>query len=339
MGERALTKFLFGMETVRGTAVAADTLLLAGQLPPILPDRQPTLVNDDAGVRAASVREEPRIDQLLVDDSITLPDTYFQILPAFFSIGLKGSITPVEQTPAEGDFLWTMTPSFTAVNTPDSMTIERGDDSDVKETEFVMARRYQLVYAVSQDLGTPNTLALTMDYFGRQNTDASFTPAIAIPSVNTINSKLTQMFKDSAWAGVGGTVLSGIFRGATIDIVTGVHPKTAGGTTKTFDTVGEGDISVTSTFVFESTAAAVAIDAEFAAGTFAAIELNTNGPQIAAGDTHNLTIRVGGFWTVVTQLATLSEGNNLYAATHMSNYDLTGAKSLEVEVTTDVAAI
>jgi hypothetical protein len=337
MGERALTKIQLGIEAVKGTAVAADTILAAGEHPPIQPDRVPTLMEDDVGVRAMSFRA-PRIDQFLVRDTLSVPNAYYQLLPIFYSLGIKGNVTPVEQTGGEGDYLWTHTPSMTATNSPDSATIELGDDTQAYEAEYMMIERIRIQGVIAQG-AEPSPQVIEIDYFARQHTPTTFTGALSLPSTEEINAKLTRFYIDTAWAGVGGTEKTGLLRSYDIEILTGLHPKLHGDQNQYFDIHGEGKFSVVSNFVLEGNSDADAIYDAMRAKTFNVLELNTSGSQIGAGDNHNQTIQSGGYWTNVIPLSENADGNNLHAATHEGIYDPTGATMLGMLVTTDVSAI
>lgn len=338
MGERALTKLQWGKETAHGTAVAADTILLIGEIPQVTPDRDPVMIQDDAGVRSDSVRASARIDNLLVKDSFTVPDAYFQILPILFSMGIKGGVTPAEQTSSQNDMLWTHTPSQTATNAPDSGTIEIGDDIQAYEAEYMMIERINIAGVISQDLA-PSPVVITVDWFGRQWTPAAFTGALTIPTTEEINAKLTRFFVDTSFAGLGGTEKTGLLRSFDIDILTGLHPKSQGGVNKYFDVHGEGKLKVISNLVLEGNSDAAAIKVLSDAGTKSFIQYSNTGSQIGSGDSQNLTIGVGGFWKTVIPLSANADGNNLHSAVHEGTYDITGAQQFTALVTTNVASI
>ncbi len=337
MGERALTKMQAGLETDRGTAVAADTILLVGEHPPINVDRVPTFIEDDAGVRAPSVRA-PRVDQFLVNDTINVENAYFQILPLLFSMGVKGNITPAEQTGAQNDMLWTFTPSMTALNAPDTITLEVGDDTQAFEIEYAMINRIRLFGTISQAQG-PSAFGIEVGYFGRQLTPTTFTAALNIPTTENINGKLVRFFQDTTFAGLGGTEKTATLRAWDIEILTGNHPKFMGGANKFFDTHGEGMFQIMARLTLEGNAIADAIWDEHQAQTQTFLEFNVSGAQIGSGDNHNLTLGVGGYWLDARPLAENSEGNNLTSALLHSTYDPTGAQVFSLAVTTDVAAI
>jgi len=336
MTSRVFTKHQFGKETTNGTAVAADTMIVGGIVPGISPDRVPRRPMENIGVRADSYRAH--ILQVFWAQPLTLPEGYFQILPALLSIGLVGDITAVEQTTSQGDMLWDFDPSHTADNALDSLTYETGDDTEAYEIEYVMAESFGLSFQVNQGQeGSP--VELGADLFGRQVTDTTFTGGLSLPSPEPINGKLSRLYKDSTWANAGVTELSNILRGGNLEILNGTHPKFLGSANQYFDEHGQGPIAARLGLTLERGAASDAIFDDFQAQTERLIRLAFNGSQIGTGDTHNLTVDLFGTFESVTPLNAEDRGNNIDVAEFVAHYDPTGAKNVRVQVTTDVSAI
>lgn len=338
MGERAFTKFQWGLETNRGTAVAADTYLLAAPMA-INTDRTLQFPMDLSGTRARAMRSTTY--EYLVQNTLSFDNDhplYFQILPMLFSCGLKGSVSPTEQTPAQTDYLWDFTPSLTAANAPQAITLEAGDDTQAYECEFTMFERIRISGEVGQD-GVGSPVNGDFDFFARQWTAASFTGAISLPTTNIMSAKVASFYLDTSWAGVGGTQKTGLLRSYDIEILTGVHPKFAGDANKYFNTYGESYIDVMGTFVFEGNSDADAIWDAHRAETFQVLRLLIEGPQIGTGNNHSLQIDIGGKWETVTPIQSDDRGDNLHGAVFHGHYDTTGAKLLQVMCTTNVSAI
>ena len=337
MGDRALSKLQFGVESTSGTAVAADTLLAGAEIPPVNPDRTPSFPEDNLGVRARSSRV--RTDQFLATNTIRIPQAYFQALPMLFSIGLQGGITPVEQTGSQSDYLWLFAPSMTASNAHDSITLEAGDNTDAYEIEYVMAERLRLAGTIAQ-AGEEAPVEVEADYFGRQVTKASFTGSIAVPTMNDINAKFSRIYVDPLWANRGTTEVTSVVRAWDLEILTGVHPKFFGSANQYFDTHGENFIDVMLTLLLEGSTKGDDEFDTFKANTKQAIHIKLDsGVQIGSGDNHNLDLTVFGAYESVTPLDSEDKGNNLHAAVFRGLYDPMGATIFEFNVTTDVAAI
>ena len=339
MGEKALSKIQYGAETTgsAGSAVAADTILLAGSHPPLTPDRVMTFIEDDAGVRSSSVRK-PRADQFLVQDTLNFEHAYFQLLPFLFSLGIKGQVTSAIQSTGGSDSKWIFTPSTTLTNTPNTATLELGDDVDAYEVEYMMIQRLKLAGIISQDQ-SPSPLSIEVEYFGRQHTKTSHTTGLSLPTNEEINAKLTKFFIDATSTGIGDTEKTGLLRAYEIDIINGFHPKFMGGTGQVFNVHGQGDYLVTTTLTLEGNSDADAIFDAWKAKTLQVLQFDISGNQIGTGVNQNMKLGIPGYWEAVTPIAEQVNGNNLHQAIHRSTYDATGAIVLALEVITDVAAI
>ncbi len=334
MGNRYFSKVQFGKETVRGTAVAADTILLCDKLS-VKTDRKPVYPSENIGIRAPAMRSE--IYQYLYTNTLVTPHGYFQMLPALFGCGLKGGVVPSEVTAGQRDYLWSFTPNlaFGVSNAQDSMTIELGDDTQAFEAEFCMYERIRISWQVSQGMDA-SPVNIERDFFGRQLTPTTFTGGLVLPSIEPMNGKLSRLYADNAWANVGNTELENILRGADIEILTGLYPKFSGSGYKYFDGFGEDVMEVTAKLTLEGGSDADAIFDAHLANTFQVIRLEINGGQIGTGTNHNLSIDLGGTWEEVTPLGGEDRGDNLTDAVLRSYYDPTGQKQFQVNVTTDV---
>ena len=291
MAVEKLRKMQYGIEATHGTAVEA-TRILPVAVPPITPDRKPTYPREDVGINVDAVRSY--IAGRLVRDKLNWDSAYFQSLPMLFSCGLQGNITAVEQTVSQGDYLWNYDPNYDDTdNETDSITLERGDDEMMVESEYVMFDRIKLSGECNQD-GGDSAMRIEANYFGRQNTKASFTGALAIPTLHTINSKLTRFYLDTTWAGVGGTEKASTLRAYDIDIITGMHPKFHGSGNEYFDTHGQGAIGINGAFTFEGNATAEAIYDALNLQTLQVARLKILGPQIGTGVYHMLQVDFSG---------------------------------------------
>lgn len=339
MGERVLSKIQAGIEATKGTAVAADTVL-AMVAQQIQPDIKPTYPKENLGVNTDSVRSV--IYTKLARYRLTAEHGYYQALPLLFSLGLKGGITPSEQTVDQDDYLWDHTPSFTAPegNAQQSITLEVGDDVQAFEMEYGMAERIRIRGQIPQDAGDA-PVSIETELFARQLTATTFTGSLAIPAMEPMNAKLARFYLDTAWAGVGGTEKTNILRSFDIDILTGVHPKFTGSGSKFFNVAGYGPMLAMASFTFEGNSDADAIWDAFHADpqTFQVARLKIVGSQIGTGATHSLTVDIGGYWEEVIPLGGEDRGNNLHTAVLRSTWNATGSKVFQVAVSTNVAAI
>jgi len=334
---RAFVRYQYGKETLatHGTAVAATKMLLADPMP-IKADRKPEFVEDAIGLRAASYRS--RIDEYLWQDTLKISNGYYQALPMVFSCGLKGNITPTEVTGGQGDYLWTFTPSLLATNTPDSITLEMGDDIQAYEVEYLMFQRIKISGKVAQGAEAA-AVAIEAEGFGRQSTATTFTGALTLPAVENMNAKLARFYLDPTWAAVGNTEKTAILRGFDIEILTGLHPKFFGSANKYFDVHGEDVIAAMLTLDLEAGAVAEGFLTAMQAQSLAVARLKITGAIIGAGTAHSLTVDIGGRWEDVTPQSEYDKGNAVHKAMLHGQYDPTGAKLCQVAVVTNLQVI
>jgi hypothetical protein len=333
MGERAFSKLQYGKEvkTTHGTAVAATKMLMA-ETQPLRPDRKPVYVPANLGVRSDSVKSH--IYQVMAKDTLNLKYGYFQALPLLFSCGLKGDVTAAETTPAQADYAWDFSPSETGDNTPDSLTLEVGDDVQAYEMEYLMFERIRISGTVAQDAGEA-PVAIAADYFARQISTATFTGALSIPAVEMINAKKALLYLDTTWAGVGGTALPNILRAFDLEILTGVHPVFSGDANLYYATHGQSVIGVTLALTLEGNATADAIWDAMNSQALQVVRLSISGAQIGTGVSHKLQVDVSGTWEEVVPMGENDRGNNLHTAVLHGKYDTTGGKKLAVSVVTN----
>jgi hypothetical protein len=334
MASEFLTKVQAGKETTRGTAVAA-TKLLGAKIANVV-DRKPSYLKHHFGVRSDEFAAV--IDQYLVQETLAFERLYFQALPWAFLCGLKGSVTGSEVTPSQGDYKYIFTPSETAANSPSSSTIEKGDDVQGYEAEYAMFESYKIAGNVAQG-AEEAPVSGDFDFFARQWTLTTLTPALSIPSMTFLSAKLARLYLDSTWAAVGSTELANALRGFSIDILTGVHPNFSGSANQYFNTHSEGVIGVMASFTVERNATTAALLTTLRNQSLVVARLKITGPQIGSGTNHSLQIDLSGTYEEVRPMAQADRGDNLDTFMIHGMYDATGAKKLAVEVVTNLSSI
>jgi hypothetical protein len=333
MGSAGLRKIQYGPESVHGTAVAATKMLpiaLAG----ISPDRKPTFPRESAGVLADAVRSY--ISGRMVNDTLKFDSVYYQTLPMLLSCSIKGGITPAEQTVDQDDYLWAFTPVLngSASNNQDSITLERGDDDFMVETEYVQFTRLKIAGEVNQE-GGDSTIKIDADYYGRQNSVTSFTVLSPQASLIPVSAKLCKLYIDPSWAAVGSTEKTNTLRAFDIEIISGLHAKSHGSGNEFFDEHGEGNMAFMAAFTFEGNSNMSDIYTDFLSQALKVVRLKMTGPQIGTGDNYLFQLDLGGKWDEPVALSGESNGNNLWTAILHGIYDVTGGKLLGINVITN----
>lgn len=334
MPERVLTKYQYGPETTRGTAVAA-TRLLGADPKPVPNDRTWNQVRYGTGRRGGA--QQKRNDTLLVKDSLNFSNLYFQALPMLLQCSIDGVIAPTEQTAGQQDYLWTATPLWNAPNTPSTISLQLGDDVQAWVMEYLMFDRLKFTWGVPQD-GEASPVSCEASYFARQLTAQAFTASLSLPAnLSMLNGKLTRMWIDSVWANAGTTEITNTLRGGELEIMTGNHPKFFGSGNKYFDGYGEGDIIAMASLTLEGNAAALAIYNDFRSGAAKVLRLEFQGPQIGTGVNARFRVDLNGYWEIVTPVNSESKGNNLSRAVFRTIDD--GTNVLAASVITTINAL
>lgn len=337
MASRAFSIVQYGKETktTHGTAVAA-TRKLAAEIKGIPVDRKPQFIKDADGTRIDSTRAE--IYEHYVEDTLSIKNGYFQALPLVMSCGIKGDVTATETTPAQADYAWDHTPSMSATNALDSITLELADDEISGEIEYVMFDNIKLAGEIAQD-GGDSPVSIDLKYFGRQFTKSAFTANQSLPDITAINAKLARIYKDAAWANKGTTEVASVLRGFELELLTGVHAKFMGSADKFFTTHGESLLGAILTLTLEGGSSAELFFDDFQTKTAKTYALKLAGPQIGTGSTH--TFNFYG-WMVpesVIPLDSESSGNNLTAVVLRTVKEPVTGQNIDFDLITNINAI
>lgn len=338
MGTAILSRYAWGIESTRGTAVAA-TKLVGAAPKAIPPDRIWKMLKYQSTFR--SQYSHKTNDELFVQNSLTFDadhPLYYQAMPMLFQCSLDGTITPAEQTGGQGDYKWDVTPSMTAANAPDTFTLESGDDVQAYEEEFCMVNNLKFAFTIAPD-GSASPVTGEFGYFARQVTPTTFTGSMVLPStLEPMNGKLSRLYADTTWAGIGGTEVPSTLRGAELEIMTGNEAKFFGSANKYFSTYGEGLIGTMLTLDLEGNSSADGFFDYYQAGTNLGIRLDINGAQIGSGVSS--LMRFDMMMTVagpVTPLNSVVGSNNLHRVVLIGQNDSSG-NFLDIDLITTINA-
>ena len=337
MSSDLFSKVQYGLENPasHGTAVAA-TNIWTGKSMGVKSDTTPEYPVENFGVRAESRRatvQQKQYSDTLVSEHAIFQQMWFPLLCA-----LKGAVTPTEVTGGQGDYKGTFTPSLTAANSPDSATIEIIDDVQAYEVEYCMFSRLHWSATINQG-NAPSPVNFEGDFFGRQISAVTATGSLSLPTPTGMNAKLSRLYMDTAWAGVGGTEIASLLRSWDLEIITGLHPNDTGSANDYFTHHSEGLISAMLSFTIEHGSVAAAKYLLQRSQTLQVARLDIVGPQIGSGTNHRLRFDVGGYLEEVNLRDSQDRNDNLSSFTLKSVYNDTGAKLLQCELTTNSATI
>jgi hypothetical protein len=345
MGLQAFRRIQIGRETTRGSAVAA-TRRLVGQL-----QFNPELIlfrPDDDELEMLSMNRRDTIVGQRTQLSYQGGATYQDLL-AFLSMGVKGSVTGVQQGATDA-YLWTYGSNTKAKNNQESWTFEYGDDQDQYESAYVMASSLELQVAMNE------VAELRAEMFGRMSPDPSginFTGSLVDrPKIDAtgyprdydltdIVANNLKVYIDGTWANLGVTQKSDLVAGANIRIETGLLPvKVADGSLDFTNHVERRkrliltlDMITNSNFLTEIQA--------YLNRTRRAIRLQFTGPLISGSHYHLLTIDAIGKYVSAPQIFDDREGENIVSLEFQSEMDSSGVTNndFNVEVKTTVSSL
>ncbi len=229
--------------------------------------------------------------------------------------------------------VWTYEPSLTAANTPQSLTVEYGDNTQEHEAEYMIASDLEFSWAPDEPVKVAASL------FGRNLAASTFTSLSDPTSLETAIGNKMRLYIDASGGTIGTTEKTSSIIDGSIKIETGFKP-VKHGTANLFgmDGLGEGKkkISANLTVVFNS-----GVETErtmYAAGTRRLFRLQTIGSLISGSDYNKITFDFAGVYTKFSTLQD-KDGETTVSLTIEGEYDSTWAKLFQIVVQNEVGAL
>lgn len=315
-------------------ANVAATTLLPGEHPKVTPSRKTQVIEEDIPARSTGFRG--RQDTALAQNTLRLPNAWFEMIPIMASMCLKGGVVPVEQSVGEGDMLWDFAPSESAALALDHGTLELGDGITGYAIDGMIVPKIKISGTIPQDGGVA-PVAFEMDYFGKDNTPQALTPAIPFLPTTLLNAKLARCWMDDTWAALGGTEITGLRRFA-FDILMGHTPSMDGSADIHSTGFDEGALKVMAVFLFKRGTLTDGLYDDFIAKQTKFMEFVIDGPQIGAGVNNSLTMKLAA--EVMTTPFEQFDRNQIFDGIALEGLmDITAAKQFEFDVITEKAVL
>lgn len=320
-GVKTLRKLQLGSEVTPGTAVAA-TAIWRGE--GVLDDqREVVFPNEDVGFVAPVMRSYiPRISA-----GLSMPATplTFEQVGYMLKAGVNNS-TGVADGVGSG-FIYTFAFPSTAVNTPQTYTIEGGDDQAVEEME------YSFMTEIGLEGQAGGSWMMSGEWLGRQATTSAFTGAISLPAVEEVLFSKTKLYIDASGGTIGSTPVTGALLSASLRIQTGFQPVWTGDGQLYFASQKQVRPEVLLDLVFEHTSDAVVEKAAWVNETTRLIRLEAEGSALATSGTtyinHTFRIDLAGRYERFEPLED-EDGDDIYTATFRAGW--VAADSLFAEI-------
>ncbi|OBW61099.1 MAG: hypothetical protein A9183_03065 [Dehalococcoides mccartyi] len=324
-GTRALRKIQIGLETTPGSVAAATTRFI-GTLNMALEQKYNRPEDRETG--SLSSYEYSSV----VGRMATLPlegEAYFEQLAYILGMAIKGDVTA---TGGASPYIWTYLPSLTALNSPDTYSIEYGDDIQAFVSTYCFAKSLEISGTIDE------ALKFKADVIGQSVEKTTFTTAISNPtSLTPIVVDTGKLYVDTSWANLGNTEKASTIVDFNWKISEGVLPFKAlnGSLSYTDRSEKKRHIELEGTFAFNS----VTNDlwTNFTAQTPVFARLQFTGPAITGG---NSTFVLDGCY-VIDSYGALEDkdGLDIVKLKLVSIKDSTSAKEWQAVLTNSLATM
>jgi hypothetical protein len=323
-GLRDLRKIQIGKESTPGTDHAA-TARLVGKLD-MSPDFKFYRPDDLETGRLSSYERSTIVGK---QAKITFEaDANYEQLAYILGMAIKGGINPT----GAGPYVWTFLPNLTSANSPDTYTVEGGDDHQAYQSTYCFATGMELSGQID------DVVKVKADIVGQSVDTTTFTAALTEPSTLTpIEAQTCKLYIDTTWAGLGGTQAANTLVDFTWKLTEGVTPiKKLDGSLSFADRVEKKrHIELEATFGHNSIFDSAWTNFQNQSVLF--VRLAFTGPAITGG---NMGFNLDGCF-ILDNPDPLSDqdGQDVVKIKLLSEYDPTSTKEWQVVLTNSLAAM
>lgn len=331
---RPLDKVQFGLESVKGTLVAATRLIRANAV--IREEQDPYRSDYPQGIRAnvggagAIMRKSTSFD---FEGDGNAQEVLWPL-----STGILGAVTPTGGGAAK---TWVFAPQLTtAILTLDTATIE-ALHSDGSTNHIYIEAGYALTESFQFDWVFNQPMKMSWRMFARaRQSDTPTGSLVPYTTRKELASNLLAYYLDTTWAGLGGTQKTVVLREAHFACTTGLSADYTMDARADLDHTQHnvGRLTATLSLVMEVNATGAAVYTNYRANDIVYIRLKNTGDAISGGG--NDTIQVDGAYRFTDAPATSADGDvNLVTYSLESVFDQTSSKTLEFTVINQLSSI
>jgi len=334
-GVKALEKIQLGKETTAGTAVPATTIWRGkGRLQY---DNENKRVDESVGIALPTTREyNPKLGATLTFDPV---EATFQQLPYLFEAGVA-SESPTQDGTGSG-YIYAYSMPTSAMNTLNTYTLEHGNNVQAREMEYSFIESFKLSGNAAEGV------MMEAAWRGRQSSDASFTGALAVPTIIPADNLVfggSTLAIDAVGGTLGATTISNTLLSFELDVTTGYKAKFTNAA-KYFDFIywDRDTFNAVLKLTFEHNTTSEAQVDLFEANTPRQYRLEFTGAAVSdnTGATHdNLKFRIDCAGTYINNPEfTDNDGNNVWSMEVQVGYDLTATLGLNFLVVNELSAL
>ena len=327
-------KIQLGLETTKGTAVAATTIW-RGPGSDIEDRREMVFIDEDVGYIPNVSRST--VPKLLAGIAIPEAPATFEQLPYILAAGIKNVVSGSADGEGDGK-IYAYTFPTTAENTTKTYTVEAGN----------IMQAYQLEYAFPTDfklsMKPGEVIQMSSNWTGRQKTKTDFTAELSLPSVEEILGSNATLSIDDNDGSFGGTGVSNSLMGFELNIVTGLKPRFRGSGNLYFpaSVLDKKAFEVMLNVTFEYNASAVGEVDNFEDEITRLIQLKAEGSAFSTGGTtyskKTLLIQIAGLWEKF-EVVDEQDGNDIVTGIFRGTYEPTAAEFGGITVVNELASL
>lgn len=331
-GIRLLSHFQIGLETTKGTPVAATRMMYPDLSSTFQIDWMKTYHEGRRTGRRNPVTYATRQGERVAINYRTVDDTGISFDELSFFLNAPDGATAA--TSGGTAYLWdTFAWGGTASGTPRTYTVEYGDDVQNYEAEYCFPTRLGL----SAD--TDGMTQLTADIVGRQSTKSTKTALTPVDPVLIPGYLWVPKFATAQSGLDGASTITNFLRNWSMDWSTGLVPhKYQDGLDYFGQVVESAPVEGTVKLVVDSNATAISrFYDKGEAGTVDFLNLTATGAAIGGDSPYKVDIDVALEYTSVSLLASDIDGVNTYEVNAKIVDDETWGQSLGIAVTNALA--
>jgi len=281
-GIKALRKIQIGKETTAGTAVAATTIWRG--MGTLSDDRELVFVDEDVGSYMSPGRVYiPKKEASIALDEV---EATFEQAPYIFAMSIENITSGVVDagTGATGYIYQYDVPTGSTANTIQTYTFEGGDNQRVDEVEYCHVTDWTLSGAPGE------AIKLSANVRGRQATDAEFTGALSVPTVEHALFQKGKLYIDATGGTIGTTQVANVWKGFTVNYPSAIKANYTGDGNLYFTATvftGHNEAPITGEIVLDHGTVAEAEIGFARAGTTRLVRFLIEGDALTtAGDTY-----------------------------------------------------
>lgn len=321
MGLAALKRIQGGKESTPGTAVAATAKWMGVTAGHMLGDREIRQPEEDRGNLSLAFRSYT--PTLLWQDTLRGSLTYEDaIIP--IAMAIRGGVAPT--TVDTSARLWTFAPNLTAATSPDTFTVEIGDDTQAYEASYCFATGLELTGAVEEEV------QMSVPIVGRQLSTTTFTGALTDRTVESALAMKTTLHMDDTGGTIGTTLKSGMLLDWRWNLPAYYVTKRHMDGNQFFTSHSQVRLRPELELTVEFVSGVATLRTKYTGETRQLVRLRTTGSQVGATSALK-TLTIDGAYKI-TAFDTLDERNgaSIVRMTLMGEYDATWGKLIELQV-------